>query len=60
MELARRALDGPALSHDELLRILGPELPLLPLLHEARTVRERFFGNRVRHRLDVESLRSHG
>jgi biotin synthase len=47
MELARRALDGPPLSGSELLRILGSELPLLPLLHEARTVRERSFGNRV-------------
>jgi biotin synthase len=47
MQLAERALDGPPLSAGELLHILGPELPLLPLLHEARTVRERFFGNRV-------------
>ncbi len=47
MELATRALEGPALERTELLRILGPEIPLLPLLHEARTVRERFFGNRV-------------
>jgi len=47
MELARRVLDGPPLNAAELLRILGSELPLLPLLHEARTVRERFFGNRV-------------
>jgi biotin synthase len=47
MELAARALDGPALERKDLLRTLGPELPLLPLLHEARTVRERFFGNRV-------------
>ncbi len=47
MQLAERALDGPPLSAEELLHILGPELPLLPLLHEARTVRERFFGNRV-------------
>ncbi len=47
MELAERALVGPAISRAELLRILGPELPLLPLLHEARIVRERYFGNRV-------------
>ena len=45
--LARRSLDGPALTRAELLQILGPEIPLLPLLHEARVVRERFFGNRV-------------
>jgi biotin synthase len=47
MELAQRALVGPPLSRAELLQILSPELPLLPLLHEARTVRERSFGNRV-------------
>jgi len=47
MELHRRALDGQPLDSAELLRILGPEIPLLPLLHEARIVRERFFGNRV-------------
>ncbi|MEX2207548.1 MAG: biotin synthase BioB [Myxococcota bacterium] len=47
MELSTRALDGKPLDATELLRILGPEIPLLPLLHEARIVRERFFGNRV-------------
>ena len=47
MDLARHALEGPPLSGADLLHILGPELPLLPLLHEARIVRERFFGNRV-------------
>ena len=47
MELAKRALDGPALEAQDLLQILGAEPPLLPLLHEARVVRERFFGNRV-------------
>ena len=47
MDLARRALEGPPLAREELLRVLRDELPLLPLLHEARTVRERFFGNRV-------------
>jgi biotin synthase len=45
--LARRSLDGPPLGADELLRLLGPELPLLPLLHEAFAVREHFFGRRV-------------
>jgi biotin synthase len=48
MELARRSLEGPALGADELERLLGPEVPLLPLLHEAWQVRSRFFGNRVR------------
>jgi len=48
MELAKRSLDGPALDGAELLHVLGPELPLLPLLHEARVARERGFGNRVR------------
>ena len=48
MELAQRVLDGPPLSEPELLRLLGPEVPLLPLLHESRIVRERFFGNRVK------------
>jgi len=47
MNLARRSLDGPALSSAELAALLGPEQPLLPLLHEARLVRERSFGNRV-------------
>jgi biotin synthase len=48
MNLAARSLDGPPLDRDELLRTLGPELPLLPLLHEARVARERGYGNRVR------------
>ncbi|MFI5315944.1 MAG: biotin synthase BioB [Myxococcota bacterium] len=48
MDLARRSLDGPPLDRAELLRLLGPELPLLPLLHEARVAREKTFGNRVR------------
>jgi biotin synthase len=47
MELHQRALDGKPLDSVELLRILGSDIPLLPLLHEARIVRERFFGNRV-------------
>jgi biotin synthase len=48
MELARRALEGPALRADELQRLLGSDVPLLPLLHEAWLARSRFFGNRVR------------
>ena len=48
MELARRSLDGPALDGAELLHVLGSQLPLLPLLHEARVAREQSFGNRVR------------
>jgi biotin synthase len=48
MELARRSLDGPPLERAELLYVLGSEIPLLPLLHEARLARERGFGNRVR------------
>src|SRR5262245_29264098 len=45
--LAKRSLDGPPLAAEELMSLLGPALPLLPLLHEARIARERFFGNRV-------------
>ena len=48
MSFARRSLEGPPLEREELLRVLGPELPLLPLLHEARLVREQSFANRVR------------
>jgi biotin synthase len=47
MSLAARSLDGPPLAHEELVRLLGPEVPLLPLLHEAFVVRERAFGRRV-------------
>ena len=47
MDLATRTLEGPPLDVAELARLLGPEIPLLPLLHEAYLVRERFFGNRV-------------
>jgi biotin synthase len=46
--LAKRALDGPALDAAELAELLGPRVPLLPLLHEARVAREASFGNRVR------------
>jgi len=48
LDLAKRSLDGPALTAAELARTLGPDVPLLPLLHEARIVREASFGNRVR------------
>jgi biotin synthase len=48
MDLARRSLHGPPLERTELLAALSPELPLLPLLHEARVAREHAFGNRVR------------
>src|SRR5215470_13169293 len=48
MELARRVLEGEALGADELERLLRPDVPLLPLLHEAWLVRSRHFGNRVR------------
>jgi len=47
MDLARRSLEGPPLEAAELARLLGPELPLLPLLHEAYIVRERYCGKRV-------------
>jgi biotin synthase len=47
MNLARLALAETPLDRDALLHILGPDLPLLPLLHESRLVREQFFGNRV-------------
>ncbi len=48
MDLAKRSMYGPALHAAELERLLGPEVPLLPLLHEAWQVREASFGNRVR------------
>jgi biotin synthase len=48
MDLARRSLDGPPLDRAELLATLAPDVPLLPLLHEARVAREHGFGNRVR------------
>lgn len=48
MDLAKRSMYGPALSAAELERLLAPEVPLLPLLHEAWQVREASFGNRVR------------
>src|SRR5215813_14126840 len=46
--LAKRSLDGRALAAEELMALLGPAFPLLPLLHEARIAREASFGNRVR------------
>ncbi|HTO70646.1 MAG TPA: biotin synthase BioB [Myxococcota bacterium] len=48
MNLAARSLAGPPLGRAELVRLLGTEVPLLPLLHEARVAREASFGNRVR------------
>ena len=48
MDLAKRSMYGPALGADELERLLGPEVPLLPLVHEAWQVRSASFGNRVR------------
>ncbi len=48
MDLAKRSMYGPALHAAELERLLGPEVPLLLLLHEAWQVREASFGNRVR------------
>jgi len=48
MDLAKRALQGPDLTADELERLLGPDVPLLPLVHEAGLVRAEGFGNRVR------------
>jgi len=47
MNLARRALEGPALEPVELSELLGAGIPLLPLLHEAWQVRQARFGNRV-------------
>jgi biotin synthase len=47
MDLAKRSMHGPALSADELESLLGPEVPLLPLLHEAWQVRQETWGNRV-------------
>jgi len=48
MNLASRVFEGVALRADELERLLGSDVPLLPLLHEAWLVRSRVFGNRVR------------
>ena len=47
MNLAERSLKGPPLEAAELLTVLGDEIPLLPLLHEAHQVRRARFGNRV-------------
>jgi biotin synthase len=47
MSLSARSLDGPKLTQAELAGLLGPDVPLLPLLHEAFVVRERAFGRRV-------------
>ncbi len=47
MKLAERALQGPPLEASELLTVLGDDIPLLPLLHEAHLVRQSRFGNRV-------------
>lgn len=47
MNLSQRALQGPPLEASELLTVLGDEIPLLPLLHEAHQVRRARFGNRV-------------
>jgi biotin synthase len=47
VSLAQRSLQGPPLEAPELERLLGDELPLLPLLHEAHLVRREHFGNRV-------------
>lgn len=48
MDLADRSLNGPPLDAPTLERVLSPELPLLPLLHDAFRVREAHFGRRVR------------
>jgi biotin synthase len=45
--LAQRSLEGPPLEPSELAALLGPEIPLLPLLHEAFVVRSARFGRRV-------------
>ena len=47
MNLAHRSVEGPPLEADELQTLLGSEVSLLPLLHEAYVVRRRFFENRV-------------
>ncbi len=44
---ADRVLDGESLDRAELLGLLAPETPLLPLLHEAYRVRQEAFGQRV-------------
>ncbi len=47
MDLARRSLHGPPLGAEELERLLGGDVPLLELLHQAHEVRRAAFGNRV-------------
>ena len=47
MELAKRSLHGPPLGAGELAPLLTPEVPLLPLLHEAFVVRSHYFERRV-------------
>jgi biotin synthase len=47
VNLSQRALQGPPLEAPELLTVLGDEIPLLPLLHEAHQARRARFGNRV-------------
>ncbi len=47
VNLADRVLDGESLDRAELLALLAPETPLLPLLHEAYRVRQEAFGQRV-------------
>ncbi len=48
MDWSKRALEGQSFGDAELLSLLRPEVPLLPLLHEAFRVREHSFGRRVR------------
>ena len=47
MNLSERVLNGEELDEAELIALLDPEMPLLPLLHEAYVVRSASFGNRV-------------
>ena len=47
MNLSERVLNGEELGEAELIALLDPEQPLLPLLHEAYVVRSASFGNRV-------------
>ncbi len=47
MKLAERCLEGVSLEAATLVRLLHPEVPLLPLLHEAFRVREHYWGRTV-------------
>lgn len=48
MDITDRILQGEEAKVEELLQVLRPDFPLLPLLHQAYLLRQHTFGNRVR------------